>query len=115
MKIDFDQAITDLDGTPIRIPSSMEVDKTTGQLPMDTMSLKRVCTTALTQALDGDDKENTADAMLERDMLARRIHVGGEQDVSVKEAALLQDRVFKRWKVVPLLASGALAILNASQ
>lgn len=115
MKFDFDQVITDLDGTPIRIPSSMEPDKATGELPMDTMTLKRVCTTALTQALEGDDKETTADGMLERDILARRIHAGGEQDLTPNEQVLLQARIFKRWKVVPLLASGALAILNASQ
>ena len=111
MKIDFDTVICDLEGKPIEIPSSMAVGAD-GKLPMDTMSLKKVCTTALTQSLDGDDKETTADKMLERDFLARRIHAGGKQELTAGETVILQERIFKRWKVVPMLATGALALLE---
>lgn len=112
MTIDFDAVITDLDGKAIEIPASMAVGAD-GKLPMDIMSLKKVCTTALTQSLEGDDKETTADKMLERDFLARRIHAGGKQDISAAETVILQERIFKRWKVVPMLATGALALLEA--
>ena len=111
MKIDFDTVICDIEGQPIQIPASMAVNAD-GQLPMDTMSLKKVCTTALTQSLEGDDKETTADKMLERDFLARRIHAGGKQELTSEDIVMLKERIFKRWKVVPQLASGSLAILE---
>ena len=112
MKIDFDTVICDLDGKAIEIPASMKPGAD-GNLAMDTMTLKKVCTTALIQALDGDDKETNVSAMLDRDMLARRIHAGGSQSLSSEEIVILKDRLFKRWKIMPQLVTGALVLIEA--
>ena len=86
MKIDFDQPMLELDGSPI-----VDGGKT--------VTLKDVALRALTTPMD-DDRAVNGEAAFKRLELARRVYKGGTQDVDPGEAVTIRDRAARIFTVV---------------
>jgi len=90
MKIDFDEVLKELDGTPI-IPKG-------GTEPL---TMKKVCIVALT-ALD-DKALKDGDTRYDQGILAQKIYGGGSIDISLKEASMLKELIGIYWSPIPVM------------
>ena len=96
MKIDFSQAITDLDGNVVKENS-------------EAMSLWSVCVNVLLTPLEGDKLLEGKDKV-EHLKLAERIYKQNEVEVAVEELSLLKKRICKLYSTLP--AGRAMALLE---
>lgn len=97
MRLDFSTTLLGLDGKPLK-----EGDKE--------VRLGEFCATALLTPYQ-DEKELSGDEKVKRFKIAEKIYNGGEQDLTIEEAALLKKLVAKAF--APLIVGRIYGLLES--
>lgn len=102
MKIDFSQPLLSLDGEPLTAPAAGGEPKA--------WTLGTASATALLVNAAPLDGKVSVDEVLKRDALARRIHAGGEHELTASEASQVQELLVRVFE--PILSGQACRMLN---
>lgn len=87
MKVNLDQLILDLEGKPIKDGEKL-------------ITLRTGVVLALSTPLE-EDRNLGADETVKRWKLCVALYVGGEQEITPEDAALIRARLPKVWTVIP--------------